>query len=149
MRSLFEAEAHQDILDRLHSLTPESTGKWGTMDVAQMLKHVNTTMKIATGEVTLARPPWYKKVMFGLFKSMLYNDRPWKQNLPTAPELKVASTEDFEQEKKALLESIGKFMALPFNGGKMNHPVFGDFTKEQWGKMQYKHLDHHLRQFGA
>lgn len=149
MKSLLDKEHHNEILSRLDKLIPESNATWGKMNVAQMLKHVNNTMKIATGEVVIAQPPWHKRVLFSFFKSMLYNDRPWKQNLPTAPELRVASSDDFHIEKTALLSSIEKFTSLPFPGGKMKHPVFGNFTKEQWGKMQYKHLDHHLRQFGV
>lgn len=29
------------------------------------------------------------------------------------------------------------------------HPFFGKLTSEQWGKGIYKHLDHHLKQFGV
>ena len=29
------------------------------------------------------------------------------------------------------------------------HPFFGRLTPAEWAIQQYKHLDHHLRQFGA
>lgn len=149
MKSLFSPEAQSEILDRLETLTPNSEPQWGSMDVAQMLKHVKTTLKIATGEVSLRTPPWYKKVLFSLMKSTLYNDKPWKKNLPTARKLKMTQPEDFAKEKMELKATIDDFLQLSFPDGKKTHPIFGTFTKEQWGKMQYKHLNHHFTQFGA
>jgi hypothetical protein len=29
------------------------------------------------------------------------------------------------------------------------HPMFGKMTADQWGRSMWKHLDHHLRQFGV
>ncbi|WP_224489024.1 DUF1569 domain-containing protein [Robertkochia flava] len=149
MRSLFETDALEDILNRLEKLSPEAQPEWGSMSVAQMLKHLKTTLKVATGEVTLRTPPFYKKVLFRLFKSSLYNDTPWKKNLPTARKLKMTEPEDFEVQKKELKETITTFLNISFPDGKREHPVFGTFTKQQWGQSQYKHFDHHLRQFGV
>lgn len=148
MKSLFESTAKQEILDRLDTLTAETQPQWGSMDAAQMLKHLNATMKIATGEVSIHPPAWHRRILFRLFRSALYNDRPWKKNLPTARELRVADTAAFTTEKDGLLDTMEKFLNLSFPNGKKTHPIFGTFTKAQWGKMQYKHLDHHLRQFG-
>jgi len=29
------------------------------------------------------------------------------------------------------------------------HPFFGKMTSQQWSKAMYKHIDHHLQQFGV
>ncbi|MDZ4803510.1 MAG: DUF1569 domain-containing protein [Candidatus Eisenbacteria bacterium] len=29
------------------------------------------------------------------------------------------------------------------------NPIFGNLSVDEWGKLSWKHLDHHLRQFGA
>lgn len=149
MKSLFSTDVKEEILKRMGQLSPESQPAWGSMDVAQMLKHVKTTMKVASGETSLSPPPWYFKLAIPFYRSLLYNDKPWKQNIRTARELRMTKKEDFLLERQELSETIDDFLKLPFPGGKLKHPIFGWFTKEQWGKMQYKHLDHHFRQFGV
>lgn len=79
----------------------------------------------------------------------MYNDKPWRKNLPTAPQLKVTETKNFETEKTQLVQLVDAFYDLKDREIWNPHPMFGKFTMEQWGKMEYKHLDHHLRQFGV
>ena len=89
-------------------------------------------------------------MMSWMFKSKLYNDAPWKKNLPTAPNFLIKDQRDFDTEKKELTGLINQFHTAGYgNVGKFPHPFFGTFTQEQWGKSMYKHLDHHLTQFGV
>ena len=83
------------------------------------------------------------------FKSKLYNDSPWKPGLPTAPSFVITDEREFDSERTGLLELTAKFYQSPESVGRFPHPMFGTFTKEQWGQSLYKHLDHHLRQFGV
>jgi hypothetical protein len=34
-------------------------------------------------------------------------------------------------------------------GSGPEHFIFGAMTMEQWNALQWKHIDHHLRQFGV
>ena len=79
----------------------------------------------------------------------MYNDKLWKKNLGTPKEYKVVSDKNFQIEKGKLLELIDDFYAERNKDFWDPHPVFGNFTHDQWGMLQYKHLDHHLRQFGV
>ena len=90
-------------------------------------------------------------VLFGwMMKSKLYDDVPWKKNLPTAPNFIIKDQRDFEAEKKGLTTLIHQFHAAGPEGiTKFPHPLFGKLTPDQWGKSMYKHLDHHLQQFGV
>lgn len=111
-----------------------------------MLDHCKQPLKLALGKLVL------KKQFFpfaSLFKKSLYNDKPWRQNLPTVKAFKVAGDKDFETEKAELLDLIDSFHNRKDQKDWNAHPVFGKFTPQQWGQMQYKHLDHHLKQFGA
>jgi hypothetical protein len=84
------------------------------------------------------------------FKSKLYNEAPWKKNLPTSPDFIIKDDRDFEKEKRELQDLVNKFYTKgPGAVGKFPHPMFGKFTPEQWGQAMYKHLDHHLQQFGV
>lgn len=84
-----------------------------------------------------------------LFKKSLYNDKPWRKNLPTVKAAKTTEDKDFDQEYATLSKMIEELYQLKNREHWNPHPIFGEFTPEQWGKLQYKHLDHHLTQFGV
>ncbi|MCR9182009.1 MAG: DUF1569 domain-containing protein [Flavobacteriaceae bacterium] len=147
MQSLFTEKAFAEILGRLDNLNPESQAKWGKMDVAQMLAHCSEPLKVPLEKITLAKPNPVMRLLFSFFKKSLYDDKPWKQGLPTSKEFKIVDERDFEKEKQALKSLIEEFYAEKNKTEWPPHPFCGHFTTEQWGKMQYKHLDHHFRQF--
>lgn len=149
MKSIFDASAYSEIIDRVELLNEDSTGQWGKMDVAQMLSHCQNPLAVALGRKSLKKPNFFMKMIYKSFKSAMYNDRPWKKNLGTSPEYVVDSNKDFSKEKNALKEILSGFYEMRTQEKWDPHPVFGQFTQDQWGKLQYKHLDHHLKQFGV
>lgn len=150
MKSLFDTEAHAEILSRIDQLSDSSEGQWGKMKVGQMLHHCQYPIKISLGKYNPDNKPSVMLKLLGkLFKKSLYDDKPWRQNLPTAKGLKVIEEKDFSKEKKILIGLINDFHQEKNRQHWDPHPAFGSFTREQWGQMQYKHLDHHLRQFGV
>lgn len=149
MKNLFDREAYDEITQRMTTLSPQSQKQWGKMDVAQMLAHCKEAFKVPLSDKKM--PRMFMGLLMGwMIKSKLYSDDPWKHNLPTAPNFIITDQRDFANEKSELSDMIKRFHeAGPGNVGKFPHPFFGTFTPEQWGKSMYKHLDHHLRQFGA
>lgn len=150
MKSLFDKETYNETMQRLNSLTPASQRKWGKMDAAQMLAHCKEAFKVPLSDTPLKKAPFIMRMIGSLIKSKLYNDSPWKQNLPTAPNFLIKDQRSFENEKQQLTELVTKFYTL--ESGKVGnhpHPFFGTYTKEQWGQAMFKHLDHHLRQFNV
>ncbi len=149
MKSLFDKDTYDEILRRINALSPQSQHLWGKMEVAQMLAHCKEAFKVPLSEHK------YPRIFMGLLlgwmmKAKLYNESPWGKNLPTAPNFLIKDTRNFELEKKELTDLITKFnTAGPGNVGKFPHPFFGTLTPEQWGMGMYKHLDHHLQQFGV
>lgn len=149
IKNLFETTAYEEIIQRLHQLTPGSQRQWGKMTVSQMLAHCKAAFRVPLTEKPLPRM-LIGRLLGWAFRKKLYDDVPWKKGLPTSPEFRVRDDRDFDREKTELLELINRFYtAGPGVAGKYPHPVFGSFTPEQWGKMMWKHLDHHLRQFGV
>ncbi len=147
MKSLFEHTTQNEIEDRIQSLSSKSIPEWGKMSVSQMLFHCQFPLKIALQK---ERPTLRPSVLAKLFfKKAMYNDKPWKKNLPTHPKLKVVDQKEFEEEKATLLSLVSEFSDQRDKKAWDPHPMFGKFTPEQWGKMQYKHLDHHLKQFNV
>jgi len=149
MKNLFHTETYNATIDRLNNLSPDSMGQWGKMTVSQMLAHCKEAFKVPLTEKKMPR------VLIGqligwAFKSKLYNEAPWKKNLPTAPAFKITDERIFETEKAQLYSLIEKFYTLgPEKAGRYPHPMFGKFSPDQWGQAMYKHLDHHFRQFGV
>jgi len=149
MKSLFSPEAYSEVQQRIAQVYPNKLPKWGEMNPAQMMHHCQKPLEIVLQKTTVKKPNVFMRILMKSFKGMLYNDKPWRQNLPTAKEFIVTETKDFEVEKAHLKSLLEEFKQKDKNQALPPHPIFGAFTTEQWGKMQYKHLDHHLRQFGA
>ncbi|MCK0160653.1 DUF1569 domain-containing protein [Allomuricauda sp. F6463D] len=150
MKSLFNNEAHEEIISRINKLSDASEGQWGKMKVAQMLHHCQYPLKISLGRYNPDNKPNPMLKLAGIFfKKSLYNDKPWRHGLPTAKGLIVVDEKIFTEEKEVLIDLTNDFHLEKNRKSWDPHPVFGSFTHEQWGQMQYKHLDHHLRQFGV
>ena len=150
MNSLFETSSQQEILDRIDNLNNNTKAQWGKMDVAQMLKHCQGPLEVAIGNKQLvSKIGFMKKLIFTAFKPTMYNDKPWRHHLPTAKDYVVVEQHNFDAEKEQLQKVLEQFCDLKNNTNWPKHPFFGSFTTAQWGKLQYKHLDHHLTQFGV
>ncbi len=149
MKNLFDKSVYDEVIQRLQNLQPQQAGLWGKMTVAQMLAHSKEAFKVPLSEKKL--PRMFLGILLGwLMKAQLYNDTPWKKNLPTAPNFIIKDERDFVKEKNELTGMINKFFQAGPNGiTQYPHPMFGKLTPEQWGKSMYKHMDHHLQQFGV
>jgi hypothetical protein len=150
MKNLFDPAAAAEVKARLLKLRPESERQWGTMNPAQAVAHCCGGMQMALGET---RP---KRMMIGrllgwLIKRLaLGNNEPMRRNSPTVPEIVVADARELDTERQRLLGMIDRFTAAgPAGCTTYPHSFFGRLTPEQWAVLMYKHLDHHLRQFGA
>lgn len=150
MNSLFESETHQDILYRIAKLSENSIANWGKMKVGQMLKHCQLPLEVALGKRKMkTNTGFLKKMVFKLFKPLMYNDKPWKRNLKTPKEFVITEPQIFSVEKDILIALIYEFASKKDSTNWSVHPFFGHFTTNQRGQMQYKHIDHHLTQFGV
>jgi hypothetical protein len=147
VKNLFDASVKQEIIERINKLTPDTKAVWGKMNVAQMLAHVQKPIGIAFGTHE-PKGSFLLRLIGPLFKSKLWDEKPYKQSLPTDPTFIMTGTiKDFEKEKAQLLDMINRFSEI--NIASEQHPIFGKLTKENWSKATWKHLDHHLRQFGV
>jgi len=134
-----------EIIHRFNQLSPVTPALWGKMNASQMLAHCNAQIRVALGDDKL--PPSIIGKLFGRFlKKKVLDEKPYSRNLPTAPSFVVKQTPDFEDAKKKLLESIHKFDNTGIT--KEAHPFFGKMTVEEWSRGTWKHLEHHLKQFG-
>jgi len=149
MKNLFQADAVDEVISRIDKLQPATPRQWGKMDVAQMMAHCSATLDLASGR--LVRPRFWIGRLIGPFVRPIFtNDKPFPKNGPTDKKLVISDRRDFSQEREQLTTRIRQF----HQGGeaqctKHPHPFFGAITPLEWSTGMYKHLDHHLRQFGA
>lgn len=150
MKSLFNTTDNQEIITRINTLNNASQGQWGKMNVSQMLGHCQEPLRSAFGELKLKRG-LISILLGGYFKGkMVKDEQPFTRNLPTDKAFIIVERREFEQERKKLIELVSKFEQKGPEGiTKDSHPFFGKMTPQEWDIIQWKHLDHHLRQFGA
>ena len=150
MKNLFDESAKKEILSRIDKLTPQTTAQWGKMNVNQGLRHMTMAFDISSGvlDPTPSNPPSMPK---WLFKFFLLNMKPPKEKAETFKEMNMVENhinpEVFETERKNLREAVEKFSKT--NSFIPENKLAGKFSKDDWGKLNYNHTDHHLRQFGA
>jgi hypothetical protein len=149
MKTLFEPAAYQEILRRLESVHTDSTRQWGKMSVAQMLEHTARAVEMASGRVPRTQRP-IGKVLSWAFRKRFVGPDPFPKNQPTGPAFIVKDEPELQVARERLKAVLADFHAIGEAGCDGNvHGFFGKLSGREWGITQYKHLDHHLRQFGA
>jgi hypothetical protein len=150
MKNIFNQAVSTEIVTRINQLKADSQPKWGKMAVGQMMAHCNVTYEFLYDGVH-KKPNAFKKFILKAFvKNIVVSDKPYKHNSQTAPEFIIKDTKNFESEKNRLINYINKTQQLGethFDG--LESHSFGPLNKTEWNNMFYKHLDHHLNQFGV
>lgn len=145
-QDLLHPRVKAEIISRIHKLSPASAPLWGKMNVSQMMAHCQAQMGVALGETTVQSG--FVARLFGRWiKKMVINEKPFSKNLPTAPAFYIKHDPEFDQEKMKLIEMLERFNTD--NIRNEPHPLFGKLTVDEWSKGTWKHLDHHLKQFGV
>lgn len=149
MKTLYEKETVDEVLSRIDQLQPAAQRQWGKMDVAQMMAHCSAALDMATGDLNLPRM-FIGRVLGPVVKPVFTNEKPFSKNNPTDKKLVISDGRDFAREQEQLKFRIKRFHAAGESKCTRHpHPFFGSLTPQQWARGMYKHLDHHLRQFGA
>lgn len=149
MKTLFDEKARQGLLARIDKLTPDCMPRWGKMNAEQMLAHLVEAMKLGTGELQ-ARP---KKTPFRRWpmQQLIIYVLPWPKDAPTAKELIRTDTDagTLARNREELARLIGVIAARAHEEVEWpEHPAFGKLSRRAWGRLGWRHTDHHLRQFG-
>jgi hypothetical protein len=150
MKNLYEPATVQELKNRMARLGPESQRQWGKMNAPQALAHCCGGMEWAVG---ISTPPrmFLGRIVGGIIKPMvLRDDQPMRKNSPTVKSLVTADERDLATERARLAGLIERFATAGPKGCTTHpHSFFGRLTPEEWAILMYKHLDHHLRQFGV
>jgi hypothetical protein len=149
MKTIFDNDTRQALIERIKQLDENNTARWGKMNIAQMLQHCIAWEEMALGKRT------FKRSLLGRFfgrialKDLTKDDAPLKHNMPTSPGIRVRYTvnSNIAAEKKKWIALLEEHAQRPCTG--IVHPFFGQMTQKQTGQLSYKHTDHHLRQFNG
>jgi hypothetical protein len=147
--TILNKKEKEELVGRINSISTSSHRQWGTMNVEEMLWHLRSQLELALGilpqttnvKSMLALPPLRWMALY-IFK--------WSKGLPTAREMNVKKStpdvKDIYTEKKLLLQRLSEIE----NANELYpHPLFRKMSKKDWGRLIWKHIDHHLRQFGS
>ncbi len=150
MKNIFNKKVTNEVINRIEKLTPTSQPNWGKMSVAEMLAHCCVTYEMVyTNKHT--KPNGVVRMLLKAFvKKAVVNETPFAKNGRTAPQFIITDEREFTTEKKRLIAFIVKTQELggTYFDGKESHS-FGKLTEQEWNNSFYKHLDHHLTQFGV
>ena len=150
MRNLFDVNMAEQLKARITHLEPNSQRLWGKMSPAQAMAHCAGALEWAVGD-SLPPRAFLGRIVGRFVKPMLLgNDQPMRKGAPTTRNLVIADQRDLAIETQRVGGLVDRFCAAgPAGCTPHPHSFFGRMTPEEWAILMYKHLDHHLRQFGV
>lgn len=150
MKTLFDNSINVEIISRIEKLSPSSKAQWGKMKVEQMLAHLCLSFQANFGIIQLKRDLLLSTVFKPIARRILLGEKPFKKNMPTDKKVLPKGQVDFSEEKQKVIEMIKKYAIQgPEIISKNPHNILGKITPQQSAFISYKHVDHHLRQFGV
>jgi len=149
MQNLFDPADRAALVYRLGRLQETSARQWGTLAPAQALAHCAVALEVPCGD-RRKRQMLLGRLLAPFVRSSVLGEKPFSHGAPTDRDFVVSDQRDFAAERQRLIALVDRFCAGgPAKADGVVHSFFGRLSGEEWGRLMYKHIDHHLRQFGA
>jgi hypothetical protein len=150
MKNIFNDGVTEELIDRVNKLSPDTQPQWGKMSVDQMLAHCNVPYEMVYTDKHPKATGLKRWLLSTFVKSTVVGEKPYKRNSRTAPDFVISDKRVFADEKKILVDNLVKTRQHgPSHFEGLESPSFGALTADEWSNLFYKHLDHHLSQFGV
>lgn len=146
MATLSNEADRKGLVERLGRVTRESKARWGQFDAARMMCHLGDALEEALGRRSVPRSGPAMLRHFPM-KHLAIHVIPMPKGAKAPQELLAETPGDFEANRRRVLEEIER-LAGQQEGPGPEHFLFGRMTYGQWNALAWKHIDHHLRQFG-
>jgi len=146
-QSLTNARSREELIERLDRLSPDAAPLWGSMTPHRMLAHLADWMLMASGDIKTA--PVKHLLRHPPFKQLAIYWLPFPRGVMTSPELLARKPAAWDVERAAIRERVQAYEKLDPKAKWPEHPVFGRMSARAWCVFAYRHMDHHLRQFGV
>ena len=148
MKTMWDPPRQQEIRERVARLSPQSRGAWGKLSAPAMVCHLADSLKMALGDIPVA--PKHVPIRYPPLKQLIIYVAPFPKSAPTAPELLARPPATWQADVAELQALVDRFVARGRESSSWpEHPAFGRLSRRAWGVLTYRHMDHHLRQFGA
>lgn len=152
MKTIAEDRCRADLVSRLERLTSHTERRWGSLSPAEMLCHLGDAcdavlrVRVPPGPPPSGRPRPLLKWL------MLYSPMPWPKGARTRPgvnpHLEGTRPGEFAKDRARVINGLARLSAAPAEGLTAVHFMVGPMSRSDWHRWAYKHVDHHLRQFG-
>ena len=146
MKTIFDAKLRDGLLARVNHVTADARPLWGKMNAEQMLAHLVEAMRMALGELQTRRKN--VPVRYWPLRELAIYVLPWPKGAPTATELLPTDRRSVEDSKRELVRLLNAVGGRASATAWPEHPAFGKLSARAWGVLGWRHVDHHLRQFG-
>jgi hypothetical protein len=147
MPSLRDRAKREQIVQRVERLAPAAQPRWGKFDAPRMVCHVNDSLAVALGEIP-SRSMNKRAFQHFPLKHLAIYVVPFPKSAPAPAEMMTTAPTSFDTDRDRLVGLINRLAAAPADQ-RSEHPLFGLLTMDEWNALQWKHIDHHLRQFGC
>lgn len=151
LKSLHNQKDFEEILGRISQLTEKSQRKWGSMNAAQMLTHCELILQVPLKKIILPETHFLVRIVGVLTKKEIqFFNNGIPPNMPSFQKLIVNFECDFDAAKNNLVITMNDYIDA-YKNQKLpqDHSLFGRMDEKDWGFMEYKHLNHHLKQFNV
>jgi hypothetical protein len=148
MSTLFDASVRDAIKARLTRLRPDNAALWGRMNAHQMICHVADQLRVCLGDLESTQNEMILR--HRVLRQIVVYWLPWpKGKIPTDPMMQSTKPAEWDADVAALAALVDRFSERPPSAEWAPHPAFGRLSGHEWGRLGAKHVDYHLRQFGA
>jgi hypothetical protein len=146
MPTLLDSAERAALLRRLHQLQPDSRPKWGRLTAPAMVCHLADACRVGLGDVPAKRVDTLPRRTLLKWLVVYSPLAPPPGKIETAPEMLTSAPTTWAEDVATVERLVERMAATPVAAA---HPFFGPLSRGGWGRLSWKHLDHHLRQFGC
>ena len=147
MKSIWQQDVRRELADRIGALPSDRQPQWGRFTAPQMICHLAESLKMAMGDLKVA--PKRLPIRYTPLKQLIIYLAPFPKGAPTAPELLAREPRDLATDVADLQGLLARAASARTTDSWPEHPAFGKLSTRAWGVLIYRHVDHHLRQFGG
>ena len=147
MKSIWQDEDRGAINDRVAGLAWDRRAEWGKFTAPKMICHLAESLKMAMGDLQVA--PKHLPIRYPPLKQLIIYAAPFPKGAPTAPELLAREPREWATDVADVQALLARAGSARTTDTWPEHPAFGKLSRRAWGVLIYRHMDHHLRQFGA
>lgn len=138
---------------KLAELQSDTKPLWGVMTAQHMVEHLGGAFAMSRGKFNL--PLVIPEERIPKAVAWLRSDKPFGKHVNgiglkpgQLMPLRFADLEEAKEKTTSQIDKFYAFMATLEEGKTFLHPAFGELPAEDWEQFHYKHIYHHLTQFG-